>query len=264
MFFHLCAGTISTNMDEELARTVRRLKNVAFFSFLPDDALAELAALVGQQDFGKDEVLLRKDDALDSMFIMRTGWAKIVTDDADGSELVISHVGPGQAIGDISLLDGLPYLVSVVALTPVRTMVVTRSVFLDWLNAHPHLALEVMRGLAEKMRLNTTYVRKAIEWSNKIALGDYSAPMEQINSEHTSVATRARPDEALVAEFLASFHSMVQGVKTREDTLKQQIQELSIKIDPTKVDREVDELTDSNFFKNLKEARDRLRKSKEG
>ena len=249
-------------MDEELARTVRRLKNVAFFSFLPDDALAELAALVEQQDFGKDEALLRKDDAVDSMFVIRTGWAKIVTEEPDGRELVISHVGPGQAIGDVSLLDGQPYLVSVVALTPVRAMVIPRQVFLAWLKTHPQLALEVMRGLADKMRLNTTYVRKAIEWSNKIALGDYSAPMEQINSEHTSVATRARPDEALVAEFLASFHSMVQGVKTREETLKQQIQELSIKIDSSKVDREVDELTDSNFFKNLKEARDKLRKPK--
>lgn len=249
--------------DVEFSRTIRRLKNVALFAYLSDDALGELAEKVEMRDFAKDEALFCKDDAVDSLFVFRSGWAKIVTEEADGSELIISHVGPGQAIGDMSLLDGQPYLVSVVALVPVRTMVVKRAVFLEWLNKHPLYALEVIRGLAEKMRLNITYVRKAIDWSNKIAQGDYTSPIEQINTEHTSVTTRAKPDEALVAEFLASFHTMVHGVKTREETLIKHIQELAIKIDSSKVDEEVDQLTQSTFFKNLKEARDRLRRPKE-
>jgi CRP-like cAMP-binding protein len=250
-------------IDPELARTMRRLKNVAFFAYLPDEAFNELAEIVTQREFAQDEALLRKDDAVNSMFIIRSGWAKIVTQDVDGSELVISHVGPGQAIGDMSLVDGQPYLVSVIAMTPLKTMVFTRDVFLGWLNRRPLYALEIMHGLADKMRLNTNYVRKAIEWSNKIAQGDYSQPIEQINTEHTTVSTRARPDEAEVAEFLAAFHSMVQGVKTREDTLKQQIQELSIQIDSEKLDQEVDQLTQSNFFKNLKDARERMRRTKD-
>lgn len=249
--------------NPELQRTIRRLKNIALFAHLPDEALADLAPKVEARTFEKGQALFRADDAVDSLFLIRGGWAKITTTDALGRELEISHVGPGQAIGDLSLLDGQPYLVSVTALVTIHADVITRPVFLEWLERYPQYALNIMNGLAEKVRLNTSYVQKAIEWSNRIAQGDYSLPMEEINTEHTTVATRARPDEAVVAEFLAAFHTMIQGVKTREDTLKQQIQELVIKIDSTKVDQEVDELTQSTFFKNLKEARDRLRKPRD-
>lgn len=248
------------DVDFDLARAARRLKNIALFGYLSEQALEALAGTAVWQDFAPGDALFYADDAVDSLFILRSGWAKIITHDATGQELVISHVGPGQAIGDISLLDGQPYLVSVVALVPVKAMVIRRAAFMDWMKSHPTYALDVLRGLADKVRMDSTYVRKAIEWSNKIAQGDYALPMEEINTEHTSVSTRARPDEAVVAEFLAAFHTMIQGVKTREDHLKQQIQELSIQIDHAKVDEEVDQLTQSNFFKNLKEARDRLRK----
>jgi CRP-like cAMP-binding protein len=244
-------------------RTVRRLKNIALFAHLPDEALVELAQKVELRQFEKGQALLRAEDAVDALLVIRSGWAKITTLSPQGQELEISHVGPGGAIGDLSLLDGQPYQVSVFALTPIQADAVLRREFLAWLERRPAYAPDILRGLADKVRLNTAYVQKAIEWSNRIAQGDYSLPMEEINSEHTTVATRARPDEADVAEFLAAFHTMIQGVKTREDTLKQQIQELSIQIDTAKVDQEVDELTDSSFFKNLKAARERLRKPKE-
>jgi CRP-like cAMP-binding protein len=249
--------------DHELQRTIRRLRNIALFAHLAEEALSGLAAKSETCAFEKDQMLFRSEDAVDSLFVIRSGWAKITTTDGQGQELEISHVGPGGALGDLSLLDGLPYQVSVTALMPLQADVIQRSDFLAWLENHPQYARGILFGLADKLRLNTGYVQKAIEWSSRVAQGDYTLPIEEINSEHTTVATRARPDEALVAEFLAAFHTMVNGVKTREDTLKQQIQELAIQIDTAKVDQEVDELTESSFFQNLKAARERLRKPKE-
>lgn len=246
--------------DHELRRTARRLKNVALFAHLSEEALEMLAQKMETCSFEPDQVLLSPDDAVDTLFVFRSGWAKISTHDPQGHELEISHVGPGHSIGDLSLLDGEPYQVSVTALVTVHADVLQRRDFQTWLDENPQYAVGILQGLSEKVRQNTTYVQKAIEWNTRIAQGDYSLPMEEIYSEHTYISTRARPDEAMVAEFLAAFNSMVEGVKQREDSLKQQIQDLSIKVDPNQVDREVDDLTDNTFFKDLKAARDRLRK----
>jgi hypothetical protein len=124
------------------------------------------------------------------------------------------------------------------------------------------LGFEMMQGLSAKIRLTSQYVQKAIDWSSKIADGDYSRPMDQIYVEHTMVTTRGHPDEAMVGEFLASFQKMIMKVKTREDELKQQVKELTIRVDSTKVDEEVDELTRSSFFQNLRSAAQRVRRQR--
>jgi DNA repair ATPase RecN len=53
------------------------------------------------------------------------------------------------------------------------------------------------------------------------------------------------------------FQKMVREVYAREQRLKQQVQELRIKIDETKMARQVDEIARSEYFQKLrKEAKD--------
>jgi CRP-like cAMP-binding protein len=229
------------------------------FGFVTEPALANLAEKVGDRTFEPDQIIIQAGEGVDTLFIFTRGWAKITAFDANGQELEISHVGPGQSIGDLALMDGQPYRVSVTALVPVQADTLSRQDFEIWLQGHPQTAPDLLKGMAEKMRLNTSYIEKAIEWNNRIAQGDYSLSMEEIDTEHTMITTRARPDEAVVAEFLAAFNAMVVGVKGREETLKQQIQNLSIRVDSSQVDQEVEDLTDNTFFRGLKEARDRFK-----
>jgi CRP/FNR family cyclic AMP-dependent transcriptional regulator len=246
-------------VNRDMDRTVRKLKSVALFGFVAESALTDLAEKVGNRGFEPDQIIVQAGEGVDTLFIFTRGWAKITTLDAKGQELVISHVGPGQSIGDLALMDGQPYQVSVTALVPVQAAILSRQDFDIWLQAHPQTAPDLLKGMADKMRLNTSYIEKAIEWNNRIAQGDYSLSKEEIDTEHTMITTRARPDEAVVAEFLAAFNAMVEGVKGREETLKRQIQDLSIQVDPNQVNQEVEDLTDNTFFRGLKEARDRLK-----
>ena len=61
------------------------------------------------------------------------------------------------------------------------------------LYSKPLLALEVMKGLTVKVRVSTDYVEKAIDWSNRIAKGDYHAALESVGTEHQTLMTRGRP-----------------------------------------------------------------------
>ena len=59
------------------------------------------------------------------------------------------------------------------------------------------------------------------------------------------------------------FESMVSSVREREDMLKKQITEMQIVIDETKRKRDVEEITNSEFFNNLKDQAKKLRKTGE-
>jgi CRP-like cAMP-binding protein len=250
-------------MDQDINKAIRRLKSVPLFTNVPEELLAELAEKIETREIGKNEPIVRNGDPGETLFMLRSGWAKLTTVEPNGNELLLSHIGPGQTIGDVSMIDGKPFSIDVTTLLPVTIATLSRHAFSDWLDKHPEVALDILRGISSKLRINSQYVEKAIEWSNRIAKGDYDMTMSQVNLEHTFVTTRGQPDESMVAEFLAAFHQMIDGVKTREETLKQQIQELSIKIDASKVDSEVSELTNTSFFVNLKAAGGRLRKKRE-
>ncbi len=243
-------------------KNISRLRHVPLFQHLPDEALAELAENVTPVHWEKDTVVYRKGDPGDSLFIILGGWVKIVTEDARGEELVLNHCGPGQAIGDVALIDGEPRSASVVALLPVNALELTRDAFIDALTRQPQLGFHIMRGLSARIRLSTTYIEKAIEWSHAVGQGDYSF-MEQLDAEHKTVVTMSRSDEARVGEFLSAFFRMVEGVKAREDELRAQLRQLTIQIDEDRRKRDVEEIKKSDFFQGLKSATQRLRKQRE-
>jgi DNA-binding response OmpR family regulator len=67
----------------------------------------------------------------------------------------------------------------------------------------------------------------------------------------------ARPDA--LGQLGRVFQAMAREVYAREQSLKQQVQELRIRIDEAKKAREVAEITESDYFRQLKERAQRLR-----
>jgi CRP/FNR family cyclic AMP-dependent transcriptional regulator len=247
-------------MDEaDIINNIKRLRSVTLFKDIPVDVLTELAKKVEKRTWEKDEILINKGDPGGSLYVLYSGWVKLVVVEANGEELVLNHCGPGETIGDVALIDGGVHPTGVVALVPIKALELKRDEFLQMINQQPSMAIGILRGLSAKIRLFTTYIEKAIEWSNRVAKGDYTF-MDQLDAEHRTIVTMSRPDEARVGEFLAAFFRMAEGVKQREEFLKQQVQELIIKFDEAKRQREVEELTESDFFKKLKSATGRFRK----
>lgn len=70
-----------------------------------------------------------------------------------------------------------------------------------------------------------------------------------------------RTDE--LGQLARVFLKMVQQVKTREQKLKQQVQELQIEIDKTKQAQKVAEIVESDSFQNLKQKLQRMKKVRE-
>ena len=233
--------------------TVDILRQIPLIQALPAEALTSLAAEVTFRHIGDGEVLFHQGDPGASAFIIHKGWVKIVIHNEDGEEIVLNHCGPGEVIGEIALIDGDRRSAGVVALSPVTALELRRDLLLGVLGEQPQVALDVMRNFAARLRYATTYIEKAIAWSHRVGAGDYERAVAELQSASGAVE-REQGDGARASQLLAAFFAMVEGVRAREETLKQQIEALSIEIDEARRRELVEEVAQRAFFQDLKAA----------
>jgi CRP/FNR family transcriptional regulator, cyclic AMP receptor protein len=253
----MAQGTIA--MDET---KVDQLSRISLFTDVPRAVLAPLAEKVKERCLETGERLVREGDQGDSMFVIVAGKVKIVKENTEGSEIILNHCGPGEAIGEMSLLDQEPRSASVFATVPTQLLELKQEIFLDILDQQPEIALMLIRSMSSRLRFSTTYIQQAIEWSKHVAEGDYSVVMNEIQTaqpgqdEHDS-------DKVKAGKLLSAFFQMVKGVKAREDKLKQELQKLTLEIDEVRREQQVREVTSTDFYTNLKAQAAQLRKQRD-
>ena len=239
------------------------IQRTSWFDNLPDDVTASLAEKVDQHVLKKGDALITIGDKSDSVFIIRYGWVKIVIPDDKDGEIVLNHLGPGEFVGELSLIDQKPRSASVIALSEVDALELKRDDFLEVLNKYPMTGLYVISNISSRMRFTLTYLDKAVHWSYKIAEGDYDFAAEEISKvQNTSIIDNTKPDENRADRFLLAFFKMIEGIQMREKILLERVQALSIQIDETKRDEELEKLTKTGFFQKLKSDTQELRNSR--
>lgn len=235
--------------------TTAQLKKINWFIELPDDFFTALAQKVRKRTLNKNEVLFNKGDEGDSLFIINSGSVNIVTQDSQGHEVVLNQVGAGEIIGEMALLDYEPRSAGVVALEETFVMELSREDFLETLSGQPELALSIIRSLISRLRHNTNYIEQITEMSRRVARGDYS-----FLGETRSVQTEEeRSGQDKIRQLMVEFYSMVQGVRERETELKEQVQKLALQIDEAKRKQVFEEITNTDFYADLKKQAETLR-----
>ena len=125
---------------------------------LPPPLLDKIAAGATVRTFPKRAIIVTEGDDTDSLYVMLSGKARVFVSDDKGREVQLNQLGPGEYFGEITL-DGGPRSASVMALEDCRCALVKRSEFNAFLEAHPELALHIVRKLARRVRDLTDNVR---------------------------------------------------------------------------------------------------------
>ena len=238
-------------MNQEI---INQLKNTSLFRSLSEEALASLDQTASTRTLAPDEVLIRKGDSGDSLFLIHEGWVKIVTEDSRGEELIINKCGPGETIGEMALLDRSPRSATVIALDRAEVLEIKQDVFEQLLNQRPDISLGIIRSYSSRLRFSTTYIERAIDWAQMIAEGDYS-----FVDQSQPLMKNARTDDDKATQLLSAFFTMVRRVKEREDGLKKQLEKLTIEIDQARRKQDFEEITRTEFYAQLKEQAKALR-----
>ncbi len=135
------------------AETSRMLGEVPIFGGLSKRQLSGVAKLVDHARFEPGDALVKQAQSGIRLVIIRTGTAAVIQQDgAEGRGRRLSTVGPGDIVGELSLIDGWPTSATVVAETPVDALVLYRTRFTKLLQSTPQLYPPLLASMAERLR----------------------------------------------------------------------------------------------------------------
>jgi len=125
---------------------------------LPAKLLEEIGRVAATRAFAKNAIIVSEGDETDSLYVLLSGRVKVYLSDAQGKEVTLNQLGPGEYFGEITL-DGGPRSASVMALEETRCAVVKRGELLALVERQPQFALHMVRKLARRVRALSEDVR---------------------------------------------------------------------------------------------------------
>jgi CRP-like cAMP-binding protein len=125
------------------------LARVDLFQPLTDDELASLAERMERRTWSAGEVVIREGDTGHSMLCVVEGLLEAFTEE-DGRRCRLGSIGPGEFIGEMSVLTGEPRSATVVSATDGVAYEIGKEPFRSLLTARPELAELISRIIAER------------------------------------------------------------------------------------------------------------------
>jgi len=122
------------------------------FAAFPEDQLRTLATLVARRSAPRGSVIMAEGDQVDSLYIVMSGRLKVMMGEADGKEVILGILGPGEFFGEMGLIDDQPRSASVVAIEPCELLSVTKRAFRKCLLENVEVAMAVLRVVVRRLR----------------------------------------------------------------------------------------------------------------
>ena len=122
------------------------IKGVPLFAECSRKELGEVAGIADEIDLREGKELTRQGRPGREFFILVEGTA-----DVKKGTRRVNKLGPGDFFGEISLIRHTPRTATVVATSPVRTLVITERSFQGLLKHQPGIQSKVMSALAARL-----------------------------------------------------------------------------------------------------------------
>jgi cAMP-dependent protein kinase regulator len=103
----------------------------------------QIMDLFGTRTFERGETLLSEGDDAAGLFLIASGGVSVTGQDSDGDSIVLAELGPGDVVGEISLVLRRPATATVVATHPTIALELTRERFQAAIRQHPTLLTEL-------------------------------------------------------------------------------------------------------------------------
>jgi CRP-like cAMP-binding protein len=133
------------------------LRKFPFFANLPEDEVTAAGNLMRVRNFGRREVVCRKDEAADGLYLLFSGSLQAVDIAEDGREIGLNLIKPGAFFGELSVIDGLPRSAHIISLQPSVVGVIPQTAARELFYKMPATAEAMMRHLTSMVRNLSTF-----------------------------------------------------------------------------------------------------------
>ena len=131
------------------------LKRLWLFSELADAEIDQIRALARAQRYPPRQTIVSQGDESGDLFLIVDGRLRVSSCNANGDEVVLSIMGPGEVFGEMALLDGAPRSATVSTLDACQLVVIEAGAFHTLLRQMPTLAQSLMKVMARRIRTLT-------------------------------------------------------------------------------------------------------------
>src|SRR5262245_11234810 len=119
---------------------------------LPHNDLRRRGELLHRKTFPAGKSLMTVDQTGEVVYFILSGTVKIHVEQEDGADVIISLLGPGEIIGEMSALDQTNRSASVVTLEETTLLWMDRETFRHCLAAMPTLAANTACTISSRLR----------------------------------------------------------------------------------------------------------------
>jgi CRP-like cAMP-binding protein len=132
------------------ARTI--IERNSLFRGLTRPTIERIAALATRRSYDDGAVVFMRGDPGDALYGVVTGKVRISASAPAGKEVFLNVMEPGDAFGEIALLDGEPRTASATTLAATQLVIVKRDAFVDLLRRDSQLAVHLIELLCRRVR----------------------------------------------------------------------------------------------------------------
>lgn len=137
-------------------RDMEFLRRLSILAGLRDDAIASIGEYAARLDIGTDQLIFREGEPSSSMAVVLTGNIEIVKRAANGAEICIANLGPGEVVGEMSLIDIQPCSADVWARAPASVVILRHSdlanLYREDAQSYTLLVLNIAREISIRLR----------------------------------------------------------------------------------------------------------------
>jgi len=144
----------------QLNDEVKMLRQVPLFVGVSPAKLKLLAFTSDRVLYRAGEVLFRQGDVADAAFVILSGSADVVVDSSKGP-IKVAEVAENAIVGEIAILCDITRTATVVALTQVEALRISKDTFIKMLADFPEMTIEVLRVLADRLSRTTIELTEA-------------------------------------------------------------------------------------------------------
>lgn len=134
------------------------VRHSAILGAVDTDERMDLVQRFETEHFEVGDALLTEGEEGRGLFLIASGLVEVVGEDGDGDELRIATLGPGDVVGEISLVLRRPANATVRALHPTVALSLARDQFHEAIKQHPELLGELYQTATEREEETKTVV----------------------------------------------------------------------------------------------------------
>ena len=128
------------------------LSSLSLFKGVDGDVCERLATSASTASYDRAGRIFSEADDINSIFLVREGWVKILRETVAGKTVLFDLRGPGDLVGAVAVLDQRPMPATAMAATHVELMSFPGKEFIAMLRENPELGLNYSREVGGRMR----------------------------------------------------------------------------------------------------------------